>query len=243
VSGQDDDAPEVPAPPMEAPTPEQALAALTALADPAKAAGMEAYHKAPRTYLGVPVPQVDRLAQGWRGALDVPGRVALAGALWDTDVHEARVAAARLLTQARMRPDDQAWAMVAGWVETFDGWALADHAAAAGSRRLVQDPSRLDQVEGWLDHPSVWVRRAALVFTLPWTKQNFPKPEELAARDRVLGWCARLAPDRDPFIQKAVAWWLRDLSRHDPERVMDWMATHGATLKSFARKEATRHLE
>ena len=222
--------------------PEDALAALRALADPEKAAGMAAYHKAPREYLGVPVPQVDALAQDWRAGLDVPGRVALAAALWDSNVHEARVAAARLLTQARMRPDDGAWALIAGWVETFDGWALADHAAAAGSRRLVADPSRLDQVEGWLDHPSFWVRRAALVFTLPWTKQNFPKPEDLAARDRVLGWCARLAPEREWFLQKAVAWWLRDLSRHDPDRARAWLAEHGPTLKPWAQAEAARHL-
>ena len=78
--------------------------------------------------------------------------------------------------------------------------------------------------------------------TLPWTRQNHPKPAELAIRDRVLGWCARLATDRDWFIQKAVAWWLRDLSKHDAPRARDWLAAHGETLKPFARREAARHL-
>jgi 3-methyladenine DNA glycosylase AlkD len=203
---------------------------------------MAAYHKAPRRYLGVTVPQITDLANTWRAELDIPGRVALADVLWQTDVHEARVAAAKLLTQARMTPDQPVWDLIASWVPTFDAWAIADHACDAGARRLVADPSRLDQVEPWVISDHMWSRRAALVITLPWTKMNFPKPADLAVRDRVLGWCTALAPDRDWFIQKAVAWWLRDLSKHDALRTRAWLDLHGETLKPWARKEAAKHL-
>jgi 3-methyladenine DNA glycosylase AlkD len=89
----------------------------------------------------------------------------------------------------------------------------------------------------------MWTRRAALVMTLPWTKQNFPKPQELAIRARVLDWCAELSDDRDWFIQKAVAWWVRDLSKHDSEAARGFLDRHGGRLKPFARKEAARHLD
>lgn len=223
-------------------TAEEALASLRALADTAKADEMAAYHKVPRAYLGVPVPEIDALAKGWREGATVTQRVELADVLWQTNIHEARVAAAKLLTQARIRDDAPVWRLIASWVPQFDGWALADHAADAGRRRLVADPSRLDEVETWLDHPSVWVRRAALVFTLPWTKQNFPKAKDLEVRDRVLGWCTRLAPERDWFLQKAVASWLRDLSKHDAPRARDWLEARGVLLKPWARKEAGRCL-
>jgi 3-methyladenine DNA glycosylase AlkD len=215
---------------------------LQALADPVKAAEMLAYHKVARPYLGVPVPAVETLTDRWRANLTLDARLALADDLWRTDVHEARVAAAKLLTQARIRPDQAAWDLIRSWVPDFDAWALADHASIAGQKRLVADPSRLDQVEPWVTAPQLWTRRAALVMTLPWTKQNFPKPQELAVRDRVLGWCATLAHDRDWFLQKAVAWWLRDLSKHDAPRVRAFLAQHGDTLKPFARAEAARHL-
>jgi 3-methyladenine DNA glycosylase AlkD len=219
------------------------LDALKALADPDRAAQMLAYHKVPRVYLGVPVPQVAELADGWRAALSLDDRLALARDLWATDIHEARVAAAKLLEQARIRPDDRAaWDLIVAWVPDFDGWALADHVSVAGQKRLVADPSRIDTVEGWTTSPHMWTRRAALVMTLPWTKQNNPKPADLAIRDRVLGWCAALADDRDWFIQKAIAWWLRDLSKHDPARTVAFLDEHGARLKPFARKEAARHL-
>lgn len=218
------------------------LQELEALADPVKAADMAAYHKVDRPYLGIPVPQVEELTDRWRAELTLDDRLALAGDLWRTNIHEARVAAAKLLTQARIRPDQAAWKLIVSWVPDFDGWALADHASIAGQKRLVADPSRLDEVEGWVTSPHMWTRRAALVMTLPWTKQNFPKEQDLAIRARVLGWCATLAPDRDWFIQKAVAWWLRDLSKHDAAATRAFLDQHGATLKPFARKEAARHL-
>ena len=218
------------------------LQALEALADPAKAAEMAAYHKAPRRYLGVTVPQITELANGWRAERTVEERVALADALWQTDIHEARIAAAKLLTQARLRPDAAAWALIASWVPQFDAWAIADHACDAGGRRLLADPARIDEVESWIAHPSFWVRRAALVITLPWTKMNFPKPQDLAIREQVLGWAATYVADRDWFIQKAIGWWLRDLSKHDADRVRAFLAEHGAAMKGFARKEATKYL-
>ena len=218
------------------------LAALAALADPVRAEGSAAYHKAPRPYLGLTVPQVEALVADWRARLDVPGRVALADALWRSNIHEARIAAAKLLTQARIADDKAVWALIAGWVPGFDAWAIADHAAAAGGRRLVARPERLDEVEPWITHPNMWARRAALTFTLPWTRLTHPKPADEAIRTRVLGWATTLAPDRDWFIQKAIAWWLRDLSKHDPALARAWLGEHGAALKPFARKEAAKYL-
>ncbi len=223
-------------------TPQDAIAALRAEADPARAADMAAYHKTTREVLGVPVPRVTELADGWRAATSLDDRIALARALWAADIHESRIAAAKLFVQARIRPDEGVWQLITGWLPDFDGWAIADHVAQAGQRRLLADPSRLDEVEVWTTAPAMWTRRAALIFTLPWTKQNFPKPAELAIRDRVLGWCAAYVPDSDWFIQKAVAWWIRDLSKHDPDRARAFLQDHGARMKPFARKEAGKYL-
>jgi len=224
-------------------TPESAINQLRAFAQPNKPAEMAAYHKSTRPFLGVANPDIDRCQRIWRSELDVNERVELARGLWDTDIHEARVGAAKLLTQARLRPDDGAWALIQSWVPDFDGWAIADHAASAGSRRLLADPTRIDTLESWTTSDHMWTRRAALVMTLPWTKQNHPKPEDLIIRDRVLGWAASYVPDRDWFIQKAIGWWLRDLSKHDAPRVVAFLASHGEEMKAFARKEAQKYLK
>ena len=216
---------------------------IKAHADPDRAHQAATYHKADRPYLGVPNPVLNDLTKAWRQELDVPARVALADVLWQTNIHEGRIAAAKLLTQARIRPDDAVWDLLQNWVPDFDGWAVADHACMAMQKRLSAAPARLDQVEGWTTSDHMWTRRAALVATLPWTKQNHPKSDDLARRDRILGWAALYVADRDWFIQKAVAWWLRDLSKHDPERVVTFLQTHGAGMKPFARREAGKYLK
>ena len=220
------------------------FAALTALADHERAAGMREYHKVDREYLGLTNPQINDLTKQWREELDIEDRITIADGLWRTNVYEARVAAAKMLTQARMREGDEAaWQLIATWYRDFDSWAIADHACAAGAKRLVADPARIERVEGWTRSEHMWTRRAALVITLPWTKMNNPKPADLEIRERVLSWAATYASDPQWFIQKAIATWLRDLGKHDPERVRTFIAAHGDEMKAFARKEAVRLLK
>lgn len=223
-------------------TPEAALEALKASANSDKAGEMAKYHKVERPYLGVANPAIDALVKDWRKSLTLEDRVTLAGELWKTNIHEARIAAAKLFTQARIRPDDAVWNMIKSWVPDFDAWAIADHAAIAGQKRLSADPTRLDEVEAWTTSDHMWTRRAALVMTLPWTKNRNPKPEELAQRERILGWAANYVTDAEWFIQKCVAWWLRDLSKRDPARVRAFLDTHGAAMKPFAKREASKYL-
>lgn len=223
--------------------PAQALSELKALANPDKAAQMAAYHKVDRLYLGVSNPEIDGLCKTWRVGASIQDRLDIASYLWATNILEARIAATRLLSQARIKPDDgDVWDLIVSWVPDFDSWAIADHASSAAARRLLADPSRLDQVEIWSHSPDMWTRRAALVMTLPWAKLRNPKPSEIAARERILGWAASYVPDQQWFIQKAIAWWLRTLSRHDPDRVRQFLANHAENMKPFARREAAKYL-
>ena len=221
---------------------DDALTALRNAAENGRAAGMADYHKVPREYLGLPNPAINDLAKEWRGVLSIEERVALADQLWKTNIFEARLAAAKLLTQARISPDQAVWDLIVSWVPDFDSWAIADHAMMAGQKRLVANPSRIEEVESWTKSDVHWTRRAAMVITLPYTKQNHPKPDELAIRKRVLGWAVRYVEDPEWFIQKSVAWWLRDLSKHDAPRVEYFLANHAKKMKPFARKEAAKFL-
>lgn len=223
-------------------TPDDAITALRSHAVEGKALQMAAYHKSARPFLGVANPMIDAEVKQWRNVLDIDGRVQLADGLWKSNIHEARIAAAKLLTQARIRPDQAVWELIKSWVPDFDAWAIADHACTAGRKRLEADPSRLDEVETWTKSPHMWTRRAALVITLPWTKQNHPKAPDLEIRDRVLGWAAGYVDDKNWFIQKSVSWWLRDLSKHDPDRSRAFLASYGERMKPFARKDAARYL-
>lgn len=217
-----------------------AISALEAQGDPARAAEAAEYHKADRRYLGTPNAAIDALVAEWRADLGVEERVALASSLWHSNIHEARIAAAKLLLQARMRPDEAAWRLVQDWLPELDAWALADAASKAAEKRVMADLTRMDVAETWLSAENPWMRRAALIAVQPLAKKNFLK--DMDARERALEWLERLLPDKDFHVQEAISGWLRDLSKHDPERVRLFLAEHAEAMRGFTRKKAGQKL-
>lgn len=216
----------------------EAVESLRRDADPERARQMAAYHKAGRTYLGVANPTIDRLVRGWRSETRPGDWADLADGLWRTDIHEARVAAAKLVDRGRIDPDREVWDLIVSWVEDFDAWAIADHASLAGQKRVIADPRRIVEIEAWTRRDHMWSRRAALVITLPFAKD----PAHNEIRDTVLGWAAAYVSDPEWFIQKAIGWWLRELSKHDPTAARVFLAEHGDSMKAFARREAAKYL-
>lgn len=209
--------------------------ALRALGTPARADTEKRYQKSWWTHWGVPLPKMDVAIRSTLEDLPIEALVPLSERLWAEPVWDLKIVAARILARPSVPVSGASWAFVLERLPQLDGWAVADNLAAVGSRCLLADPHRLDEVDTWVDSPHLWTRRAALVFTLPWTR-NDRDPE------RMLGWAVRLADDREWFIQKAIGWWLRELSKRDPARVRRFLAEHGSTLKAFARREASKYL-
>lgn len=218
------------------------LDALIAFSDQERATKMLASHKVPRRYLGLANHQVNTLTTQWRQDLDLSERVALADGLWQTDIFEARFAASKLLTQARIKQDDAVWQLILFWAPDFDSPVLIDHACSAGGRRIMANLARLEDVEAWTVSENVWEKRAALVITSPLGKLPFPKPHEVEARERVLSWAADYVTEPEWPIQDAVAVWIRDMSKHDATRAQTFIDEYGTQLKPFALNEAIKHL-
>ena len=216
---------------------------LTALADPDRAEGMAQYHKVNRRYLGLANPQINDLTKAL-----APGIVRC----W------SRHGGGRALANGHLRsPPCRCQAVDPGSHPPRRRGLDPDRRLVAGFRQLGHRRPRLHgrtETSGGPSRP-VWTRSKAgpVLITCgpaaprwwprcPWCKQRHPKPDELKARQRILGWAASYVPDRDWFIQKAIAWWLRDLSKRDPEIVRDFLERYGAQMKPFARKEAARYL-
>ena len=222
---------------------EDAIAMLQTHQVPGKDAEMRAYYKVDRPYWGIGNSILDGQARLWRQELPLEDRLKLASDLWISNAYEARICASKLLTQARIRPEDSlAWALIKSWLPDLDSLGIADHLCLAGQRRLVSDPSRIQEVEFWTSSPHMWTRRAALMITLPWAKNRDPNSDNCAIREQVLGWVTNYVDDQDTIIQRSVARWLCELSRKDPDRVRVFMTKHGHKLRNFARKDVSRLL-
>jgi 3-methyladenine DNA glycosylase AlkD len=209
--------------------------ALRAHGDAKRAEWEKAYQKSRWDHWGVALPAMDAAIKRTLGGLTQRQALQLCTRLWREPVCDLKIVAGRILARKGIEPDAKVWGFVTERLPDLDGWAVADNLASVASRCLTEDPRRLDAVEAWIESPHLWTRRAALVFTLPWARGDHD-PE------RMLGWAARLADDREWFIQKAIGWWLRELSKRDPERVRRFLEEHGEKLTGVAKREATKHL-
>ena len=209
-----------------------------------KATQLRQYHKVDRPYLGLVNGEIDGVVKAYQKKRKAAELIKEAKSLWSTDIFEARIAAGKLLTRGRLQPDDDQaiWQATLDFAPEFDSWAIADHMAMAAHKRILTTSGRWQELEAWTTSDHMWRKRAALVYTLPFTRMREPNEHEVLARDTILGWAEEYVFDETRFIQKAVAWWLRDLSRRDPKRVAQFTIKHGDIMMPFARKEAEKHL-
>lgn len=209
---------------------------LKALGSTARAENEKRYHKSKRVHWGVSAPLTDSLIREYTSRLGENKLLEMAKELWATDVFDLMTSAERILADKKIRPSKNLWSLIKKWMKAVDGWGLEDNLARVAWKCIAADEKFLDDLEEWTDHKNFWYRRAALVFTLPYAKPD-KNPE------RMLAWAAKYVDDREWFIQKAIGWWLRDLGKHNPHRVIAFLEPHWHRLMYVAKKESTRKLD
>lgn len=208
---------------------------LHGLGDAKRAIADQRYHKSSREHWGVSVPLCDKLTRTLCKGIADEELLSLAKDLWETNLFDPMVCAAKILSFPRLQPSQELWETIRNFLKKVDGWSLEDHLAHAAWKCILADKSLQDELEEWTKHSNFWMRRAALVYTLPFAKAGH-NPE------RMLKWASLYAPDPEWFIQKAIGWWLRVLGEHNPDTVAVFLNAHWEKLKGVARKEATRKL-
>ncbi|SFI56289.1 DNA alkylation repair protein [Celeribacter neptunius] len=196
---------------------DEALSALTAHADATRAAELETRFGA-GAYLGVAPQELETLARDWRQAMDAPARLELARSLWPDGPHEARLMAAKLLTQARIKGDGEIWDQICSWIAEARNWAELDALAGAGARRIAAELSRMAVVHDLAKSNRALDRRAALGLSLPLAKLAHPDEAEKNAIDDVLYWLTYALEDADKDVSRMADSWLKSLGKHDRKR-------------------------
>jgi 3-methyladenine DNA glycosylase AlkD len=121
------------------------------------------------------------------------------------------------------------------------GWGSVDAFARYISGPAWQRGRIADGVvHRWAASHDRWWRRAALVSTVP---LNLRSAGGTGDTRRTLGICARLAPDHDDMVVKALSWALRELVIWDPDAVRDFLTAHHDVLASRVRREVRTKLE
>ena len=198
----------------------QIRAALREVADPAKAAGMQAYMKSEMPFLGVQRTPLTRALRPLRtqGTLDD------ALVLWDeAEYREERYAALAVLRARRQVVPEE---VLRHLVVTGAWWDLVDEIATK-----LLDPDDVD-VRVWAQADDMWMRRAAIICQVG--RKADTDPVLLAdVMEPNLG-------DRRFWITKAIGWALRDFAYIDGPWVREFVTTH--ELAPLSRREALKHL-
>lgn len=213
--------------------------ALRALANPVRAVPMRAYMKEQFPFLGIAAPArraaVAALAP-WK-----PGAEALwanASALWALPEREFRYTAIDLLARhvKQLTLDDVPtllqWAQTDPWWDTVD--SLAGVVGDVIRLALPHQPQAQACMDQAACHPSLWVRRVALLHQLGWRQQTDVRRLQTYILCRV--------DDPEFFIRKAMGWALRDLARTQPETVVAFVQAHRHQLSALTVREATKHM-
>jgi len=95
------------------------------------------------------------------------------------------------------------------------------------------------EVRRWARSHDRWWRRAAVVSTVP---LNNRARGGTGDPTRTLAMCRLVLADRDPMVVKALSWALRELAKHHPNDVRQFMREHGSKVAALVRREVDNKL-
>ena len=178
---------------------QQVLKRLRELADPARLPGMARYGIAVDTALGVPVPELRRLAR----LLGKDHGLALG--LWRTGVHEARILAGMVddpvrVTQAQMER----------WVRDLRSWDLCDQVCM---NLFDRTPFAFEKAVAWSCREPEFEKRAG--FALMACAAVHRKDVADEPFEAFLPFIERAATDERNYVKKAVNWALRQIGKRN----------------------------
>ena len=187
-------------------TPEEAVAALEAAADPSRLPGMARVGIEVSHALGVSVPSIRRIAK--RAGTDQ----ALASALWATGIHETRMLAALVAD-----PSAFSFTAMRGWARDLDSWDVTDMLADT----FVATPHADRAIRTWSTARHGFTKRCAFSMIARLAVGHTGEPD--ATYIGYLPLIQAAATDERNEVAKAVNWALRQIGKRD-------RALHAAAL-------------
>jgi 3-methyladenine DNA glycosylase AlkD len=191
------------------------LTRLRSLANPRNVEGMARYGISTHDTLGITIYDLRKIAK------EIGRDHALAIALWNSGIHEARILASYVAEPARATE-----ALLERWVQDFDSWDVCDQVADF----IARTPFVQAKIREWAERPEEFVKRAAFALICELSVHDQDATNEELARFFPL--IARAADDERNYVKKAVNWALRNLGKRN--RVLNRQAI--ATARAIARQ-------
>ena len=180
-------------------TAEEIIRYLESLANPDNVAGMARYGISSKNTLGVSMPALREIAKG-RGKDH-----SLALALWESEIHEARILAA-MVDNPKLVSAEQ----MEEWVLEFDSWDVCDQVC---SNLFDRTPLAAAKAVEWSGQEQEFVKRAGFVLMACLAVHDKKAGDELF--ETFLPVIRRESGDERNFVKKAVNWALRQIGKRN----------------------------
>jgi 3-methyladenine DNA glycosylase AlkD len=177
----------------------EVLKQLEAIADPARLAGMARYGISTTKALGVPIPELRRVARRMGNDHD------RAIALWTTGVHEARILASMTDEVARVTPSQ-----MDAWAREFGSWDLCDQVCG---NLFDRTPHAFRRARVWSARGIEFVRRAGFATMACAAVHRRDVGDE--PFEAFLPVIVGASTDERNYVKKAVNWALRQIGKRD----------------------------
>lgn len=166
---------------------------------PENVKGMGKFGMATDQRLGVPVPEMRKIAKG------IGRDHALALKLWKTGVQEARIVASMIDLPEAVTEDQ-----MEAWVADFNSWDVCDQVCL---NLFEKTPYAQQKISEWSRRDEEFVKRAgyALIAGLAWHDKK-------ATDDQFIGYFPVIksgATDERNFVKKAISWALRNIGKRN----------------------------
>lgn len=167
--------------------------------------------------------------------LDSNEKRALIQLLWEEEHRECQLVALDWLMQWKPKEFTASDIDLFEWlITTKSWWDTVDGVApnVVGKYARIFPDQMKETLHRWESHDSFWIRRACLIFQLRYRQET--------DLDLLQYFINKFKPDREFFIQKAIGWSLREVSKWNPT----WVArvVEEEQLTGLAKREASKYI-
>lgn len=207
--------------------------------DPTRRIQMEAYLRNQFSFYGVmsgPRKEIlKQIKQDFLQGMNAHEKRLLVVRLWEDEYRESQLLALEWMMQWNPKdylesdlPFFEDLILQKSWWDTVDG--IAPNLIGKYAKRFPENMKEVWNV--WENHPSFWIRRSCLIFQLRYRQET-----DLALLQHFIH---SFKSDQEFFIQKAIGWSLREVSKWNPHWVKEVVEVE--ELKGLARREAMKYV-
>lgn len=200
-------------------------------------------HPTAMEVFGLMVADLRTVTRKWQKALahySVTQWTDLAVSLANTGNLECQLVAFELLWNNKKALQSLTLDQVMALGKYLDNWVSVDMYCLSVTGYCWQKGILSDRlIEQWAMHDNRWIRRSALVSTVPLNLRARGGKGDIV---RTLHICSLLVSDRDEMVIKAMSWALRELSKSDKQAIEMFMEQYSEKIHSRVKREVQTKL-